>query len=450
MNFPRLPRRDVMVWLLLGLAVREAFSFWTGHPFDSEIWIRNAYYVAHGWNPYSYMPPVPGLSFSYTASVLPSVAYLPLWSMLLAGLYQLYSVFPAGGRFLFYFLLKQPPILGDVLLGALIFIAASRWGLERRAARRLLAFWMLFPYPILISAIWGQFDSLVAALVLGSLLAAVPWKRSGLLGLAVLLKTIPVIFVPYEFLRTKGRARGSTLLAVAIPVLFTAATFVAMGWGPGGLPDTISYETHSTPQGMTIGALLIDPALAPFVNANLAWITYLGYAWIPAVLVGAWWILRRIAPDTPASIVQAFLFLTVLLLLFRWVVNEQYLLYLLPLLLLDAAIWHPERRGLFHATWILGLAFLIMNNVLLVRFAAPVYPNAMVIEANLLADPIFGPLRIRVLEILGILFTLHLVQLGMVIANPRRSPSPWLALVLRRVWSASVGRVRSVATGRGG
>src|SRR5580658_8056206 len=52
--------------LLVGLAIRESFSFWTGHPFDFEIWIRTGYVVAHGTNPYlsAAWPPVPG-SFAY-------------------------------------------------------------------------------------------------------------------------------------------------------------------------------------------------------------------------------------------------------------------------------------------------------------------------------------------------------------------------------------------------
>ena len=42
--FLRTPRGLVV----MGLLIREAFSFWTGHPFDFEIWLRNAYFVSRG------------------------------------------------------------------------------------------------------------------------------------------------------------------------------------------------------------------------------------------------------------------------------------------------------------------------------------------------------------------------------------------------------------------
>ncbi len=446
----RRPARDVAVWLLIGLAVREAFSFWTGHPFDSEIWVRNAYYVAHGWNPYVDMPPVPGLSFAYPGGAIPSVAYLPLWPLILAGLYQAFTPFAWAGRFLLYFLIKQPTILGDMAVGVLLFAAAMRWGAARPVARRILAFWMLFPYPILVSAVWGQFDAIVAALVLGSLLVAASWKRSGLLGLGILLKSFPIIFVPYELIRAGGQRRWIALLAVAVPATFTAAVFAVTGWGLAGFSGTLSWEAHGAPQGMTIGALLVDPSLAGLVAANLEWITLLGYLWIPGVAVGAWWIARRFPQPDAQAVLQAYMFLTVLLFLLRWVVNEQYVVYLLPLLLLDAALWHPERRGLFHATWILALSFLVVNNFFLVRFAAPAFPAALSFEAGLAANGAFSAARTLVLEILGILFTVHLLQVGMVIANPKRSATPWLVLGLRRTWSASLRRVRAMAAGRGG
>src|SRR5206468_12504221 len=52
--------------LLLGLLVREAFSFWTGHPYDFELWIRNGYFVSQGATPYSaYLSSASCLCLSY-------------------------------------------------------------------------------------------------------------------------------------------------------------------------------------------------------------------------------------------------------------------------------------------------------------------------------------------------------------------------------------------------
>src|SRR5712692_10237130 len=108
------------IFLILGLFIREALSPWTGHLWDFEVWIRNAYSVAEGMNPYTLLPPAPGLSFAFLGQSMPSVGYLPLWSIILAGIFKLYQILPAGNRFLLYFLLKQPQVLGDVFLAYLI------------------------------------------------------------------------------------------------------------------------------------------------------------------------------------------------------------------------------------------------------------------------------------------------------------------------------------------
>src|SRR3989442_15999822 len=91
------------VLVLLGLLIREAFSFWTGHPYDLEVWLRNAYFVSQGANPYTaYFPPVPGLSFAFLNQPLGGGGYLPLWPLIVAGLYRVYVVIPGANRFVLY------------------------------------------------------------------------------------------------------------------------------------------------------------------------------------------------------------------------------------------------------------------------------------------------------------------------------------------------------------
>src|SRR2546426_8801559 len=115
--------------LLIGLAIREAFSFWTGHPYDFEVWLRNAYFVSQGANPYTaYFPPVPGLSFTFLNQSLAGVGYLLVWPLIVAALYRVFAVIAGENRFVLYFLLKQPPVLADVFRGFLIHRAIVRWG----------------------------------------------------------------------------------------------------------------------------------------------------------------------------------------------------------------------------------------------------------------------------------------------------------------------------------
>src|SRR5439155_1400849 len=75
----------------------------------------------------AFLPPVPGLSFAFLNQRLGGVGYLPLWPLIVAGLYRVYAALPGGSRFVLYFLLKQPPILADVLLGYCIQRSIVRW-----------------------------------------------------------------------------------------------------------------------------------------------------------------------------------------------------------------------------------------------------------------------------------------------------------------------------------
>ena len=172
---------------MIGLLVREAFSFWTGNPYDVEVWIRTGHAVANGMNPYvSFWEPVPGVSFAFLNSTLPSAAYLPFWPALLGELYRLWEIMGGGNRFVLYFLIKQPSILGDFLTAALLYALVLRWTGQRNAALGALTFWSFFPYAIIISAIWGQFDSLVVAVILAALLYREPVERNLLYGVQYL------------------------------------------------------------------------------------------------------------------------------------------------------------------------------------------------------------------------------------------------------------------------
>lgn len=448
MRLPRPFPRDVLRWLVIGFAIREVLSPWTGHPFDSEVWVRNAYFVSAGWNPYTFMPPVPGLSFAYPDQVLHSVGYPPLWSLLLAGLYRVFALVGGGDRFVLYFLLKQPTILGDVGLGLIMAVASRSWGASREAALGVLRGWMLFPYAILISAVWGQFDALVACLMLAAFVSASAARRSSLLGLGILLKLFPLVFVPHEFLARPGRSRWAVLGAVAIPVVFTAAVFASAGWGTSDLSGTLSYQGHGYPQGMNYGELLTSPSLQGVLAPAWPVLGTLALLWVPALLVASLWAWRRFARAGPEGGIQAALLIVALVFLTRWELNEQYLIYLLPLLALDVALWHPERRSLLRWTWLLGLGFLLLNNFFLVRFLAPVFPGEVGWEDSLNAIGTFALAREAGMDAVAILFSLHLVNLIVVVARPEQDTTPWLARGVRALASVPARTVRGLGAGR--
>lgn len=423
--------------LVLGLCVREAFSFWTGHPYDLEVWVRNAYYVAHGTNPYTYMDPAPGLSFAYLGVALPSVGYLPPWSLVVAGLYWIYTFSPVQTPFLLYFLLKQPPILGDVGLGLMLYRAIRRWGGSEALSQGLFRFWMVFPYSILISAIWGQFDAIVSALILASLLAAGAWRRSMLDAVGILLKVFPVLFVPYRLVAGRGPSRWVALAAVAIPGIVTYLTFIVFGWGFTGLTEMLTFSAHGNPGGLSYARILVPYGAS--VAGRSPFLLALGAIWIGAVVVAGYQAARRFSPESPQAVVQASLLITAVFFLTRWGVNEQYLMYLIPLQLVDVALWHPERRSLLRFTWVLGLVFLIVNNILLIRFVAPVYPPAVDLDYYIDNVSVASFPRGLLLDALAFLFSAHVLQLLLVVLGKATNTTPWLVRAVRAV-RVSVGQ----------
>ncbi len=411
----------------MGVVLREALSPWTGHLWDFEVWIRNAYSVSQGLNPYTLLPPAPGLSFAFLGQSMPSVGYLPLWSLILAGVFKFYQILPTANRFLLYFLLKQPEVLGDLLLAFLISKVILRAGGSLRASTSALNLWLLLPYPIIISAVWGQFDSLVTLIWLGSLFAALWLQRSSLLGLGILLKSFPLITVPYHIIVRKSITWIGTILALATPAIFTILVFASTGWSYSGLGD-VAFTAHGTLGGMTYANILFTPPLSNWIVQTSFLSIAVAAFWIGAVLLANLLAAKRFGGSGWENLVQAMILITSVFLLTRWSINEQYLIYLLPLLLIDISIWHPERRTLFNATWILGLLFLVVNNDLFLRFLGPLYPSTVNLDTSIAYSSAFTGIRYALLDFLGALFSLNILQLTLVTLNPKRNSRPWILL----------------------
>src|SRR2546425_6721653 len=267
--------------VLVGLAVRECFSFWTGHPFDFEVWLRNAAYVSQGANPYSSFRPVPGVSFEFLDQSIGSIGYPPFWPIVVAGIFDGYRFLSIDNRFVLYFLLKQPIVIGDVLLGLSMYRAVLAWGGSRDAALRALRFWSLFPYAIVISAIWGQFDALVALLWLTFISTSSRKKRGMSLGFSIFLKVLPIIYAPYLLLRERGRSRATVLVGIALPAGLTSAVFLLTGWSLTPFLGTVGNNVQgSVVVGMTYMNLFLDPTVLSALASYGLFYLGLRHVWI--------------------------------------------------------------------------------------------------------------------------------------------------------------------------
>ncbi|MDA4136625.1 MAG: hypothetical protein OK449_06485 [Thaumarchaeota archaeon] len=371
-----------VIVILVGLLVREAFSFWTGHPFDFELWVRTGYWVAHGVSPYGVLGPVPGLTFAYPFSPNgeSTIGYLTFWPLLLGAIYQLYAAVGGGDRFVYYFLLKQPTIIGDVLLGYCISRCVK--SVRPELANKVLAMWLLSPFTIIISGVWGMFDSLAMLPVIVALDTRKEATRSALEGLAIWVKSVPLIFaLPIAF---SGEKKVRNLaIAILIPAVATLATILILGWSFGIAFATL--ESTVTKGGQSLSAMGLFFYLIEF-NAigqiSPHWMAVIGYVWVPAEAAAVYFGYRWHGFSTKRGLVQSLLLCTITFMLFKAQVNEQYGIYILALALVDLS-WNPSRKWLYVSLTAADMAFLLVNNVFLVRFTSPVYPDWSVTETML-------------------------------------------------------------------
>ena len=403
--------------ILIGVLVREVFSFWTGHPFDFELWVRTGYWTIHGMSPYGVLPAVPGLSFAsiYSPQGQSTIGYFPLWPLITGAMYFVYAVSGIHQPLLYYFLLKQPVIIGDILLAFAIYVYVRK--LNPSAANWALMFWCFSPLAIILSGVWGMFDSLAMLFVLCAVISQGSTVRSLSGGIGTLVKSIPVIYsIP---LALSGRAKVRSLaIVIATPLLLSLAILLALGWP---IPLTIKTLESTVPKGgeslslwdavfflKSIGALpstYVPPA-------------FVGYVWIPAVLLFTYVAYRRFDFGTNYGLVQSLLLVSLAFLIFRVQVNEQYSTYALSLGVIDVAVWSRKRRWLVLGILIVALTFLVINNTLLIPFTSPVYANAPVLEAQVIA--MFNIQRFAAKFILSAVFTS--LNITYIVAILRRKP----------------------------
>lgn len=421
----RLTRRASGI-LLLGLAIREAFSFWTGHPYDFEIWIRTAHAVATGANPYAYWPPVPGVSFSYLNQELPSAAYLPFWPLLTGGLYRLWMGVGGGNRFVLYFLLKQPPILFDILDAYLLYRLVGGWTGRLAPALRAMAAWSFFPYAILISAIWGQFDAIVLALILGSLAYRDSLTRSVLDGWGIFIKWITFIYLPFEFFVERGWRRWMVGVGVIIPIGVTFATFAALGWGVTNLLAASTSESTGGGGGMNWVGILTAGPLLPIFSEVPYLLAVARYLWVPGVALAGYIGARWVVPGNPQTLLRPILLVTAVFLLLRFGLEEQYFIYLFGLGILDITVENAGRQSLYWALAAAAYVYLIFNNDFLLRFITPVAPALGPYLIGLDASPIYGLVRTWALIAACVPVTILLVQFIWTVLRDEPVPHPWI------------------------
>ncbi len=383
-NFPRgdniaqldVPFRLPLRHVALAVAIRQVFAPLTGHPYDFEVWIRLGFYMQNLINPYGTLEYVKGLSFTPYAST-GSISYPPFSAFIFALTYRLYALLGEPSRFLYYFLLKQPMVWADigsaVILAKIVLLSG-----DRRSARTALLVWLYFPLGIIISSMWGQLDPIALFL---SLLAiyfflTAKWLHSAaMLGLSIYLKTLPIVFLPVFLmhLRSKKTGLSYSLVSLIIPIAGTVVPAVALNWGYHAMYNNLSFQV-AIPETGAMSALSFVYVALPLSNLTL----YLtGSVWIPVLTATYLYTWKKKIPLFHGLLISILAFS-----ISRPFLPEQWSIYPLALLLV---VQTRENIGHFLGLEVSSLAFLAINNGLLLRFFTPVSASAF--DWNILTDP---------------------------------------------------------------
>jgi hypothetical protein len=387
------------------MAVREALAPFTGHPFDFEIWVRLGFYVSHGFDPYIFLESVQGLSFQNT-NLLPSIAYPPAWALIQAFLYRVYEFTSIHNRFFYYFILKQPMVFGDLFVAAELYFILKRY--NQLYARRAFYFWMLSPYTIILSSMWGMFDQLALALILASMIEINNIvKSSTIFSLSVFLKGLPIIFlVPFSFY---NRSKRSALLYIGISVslfiLFTLLPYaIFTDWNISGLLASGTDTIHKVGNAMNYWVIFSSVAMYYTIPSYVySFLRMIAYGWIPALLVAYTFYVKN-KKDTMSYLIFSLLFVVLVFFLTAAQVNEQYITYFIAFGLIDLSINGAKRAKLFNGVWVSSTLYMFFNNMYLLRFFAPVFVQERAFE-QILVSGLFGLIRTSLLITSALSFT---------------------------------------------
>ena len=352
------PKEDVG-YLLASLLLQLILGLLLGHVYDQRIFMATGYLVATGQDPY--IPQDLTAVFNNPAfQGMTSIGYPPLWPLILGLIYQL-SYASIHNLLIYNLAIKLPVIIANLGLAYLVRDILNELGQTRAVSRKAWLFLLFNPFVLYSSVAWGQFDSLVALLTLASLALLDKQKiviSSIMLAMAIALKPtpIPVVLVALIYLWGSPSHRLVQFLVSFTISMFTFCIlpFILMKWDAS--PILLHWNAHFTVSGgmslTTFYELVKDTYLLP----GMWWL--LGFAWLPAILLGA--LLIKTGSHDFVTLLKQSLALILIFFLTRTWTSEQNLMLILPLVLILTYLGELPKICLT-ATWVLPLIFTFFN-----------------------------------------------------------------------------------------
>lgn len=420
-------RRPLLGWLGAGLAVRFAIMplafhsdllavYWRAHliAFEGELF---ASYLVNMGAHY-----VHAVSLRLLAPALPSPGAVwtdPWWWGDSLGLQpQITREFASSPDvFSTLFALKTPYLAFDIAAGLVLLALAGTARPE--AIRRAWVFWMLSPIGLYATYLFSRYEAFPVALVLGALLASErkrPWTAALLLGLAVTMRTYPLLLIPvFALVAVRGLGRQGAFTGLAlVPFAATMVVNQVLGGAAGELA-----RLREVAPGDAFLAISV-----PIQGAGDIYLLLLAAMAVYGYLLGRsqrWW------GSGPVPIGELWVWLLVLhAALFAFsTVSAHYLMWFTPFVAL-ALLRRPQWRGvlalhLLQVVAILAISDLVNGPRTLLGLFEPLAPSAaadlpslreLLLNARALTEQLIGVLRTGFLVVTALLVAPALAELA--------------------------------------
>ena len=335
----KLLNKKTLIGCLVTVGLFEVLlSFWTGLPYDMQVWFKTGLWMQQGINIY-----------------VPSnhIGYPPLWAFWCSISYRIF-LWLGNNMPVWRLTIKLPLIIAQFALAyAMGLFVANRFG--QKVGRQVFFIALIWSFIIYISALWGQINVLSTFFTFLAFYLTIK-ERYNLgalsLGLAITLKITPIFILPlfaiYILRKSKIKVASKfVLISCALPVVFTLSVFAVYNWDITYFFRTIFYSTSVgiTPTQISGGCMNIWSFVALF-GFDIAKYSVLRLVWIPVVVLGyTYWFRKQQMTDTSFtfSIISIyFLFM----LSYGWV-TEQTFLDVLPFIFLFIIAYKPSKPALY-------------------------------------------------------------------------------------------------------
>lgn len=331
-----------------------------GHYYDQRSFIDTGYLVSSGLNPY--LPHVITVfSNPDLMGINPIIGYPPLWPLLLGAIYSLtYNLTP--NIFLYNFATKVPIIISNVALAYTTKIIMQNHNMPKERIKFAWLILLFNPFTLLTTAAWGEFDTLIALLCVASLYFLSKGnivKSSVLLALSIALKPIslPLIGLPLLFSTPNNRRKNLLYILITAFVVVTLwfLLFNLIGWMEPSSPSQIT--SYFKMAGSMTPFSLIE--VIQNTEALPVGLEFLGFIWIPALLVGYYLVYRNPPKSFPELAEKATVLVLIFFLTRTWL-SEPNINLIIAFALLTLAFKDLSFRN-FGFLWVIPLVFMFFN-----------------------------------------------------------------------------------------